>query len=188
MSTHDARHLASVGWLGAVGAFLALAIAGLGLTVLATIILLVHTQPIDRVAAAPEDRMNQNHYRHLLVMAALSFASMYILMYAMVNAFANVYSSVNQVYLAGLMTAPMIVIELLVMRGMYHDKTRNAFIIGASVVAGIACFAFIREQPAVSDQQFLRSMSPHHAGAILMCEQSSIQDAEIRRLCSTIRF
>jgi hypothetical protein len=66
--------------------------------------------------------MNRNHYPHLLIMAVLSFASMYMLMYAMVNSFENVYSSVNQVYMAGLMTAPMMVIELLVMRGMYRDK------------------------------------------------------------------
>ena len=58
----------------------------------------------------------QTHYRHLLIMAGLSFASMYALMYAMVDLFANVYSNVNQVYMAGLMTAPMVVIELVVMR------------------------------------------------------------------------
>ena len=37
---------------------------------------------------------------------------MYILMYAMVNAFANVYPNVNQFYMAGLMTAPMVVCSL----------------------------------------------------------------------------
>jgi len=58
--------------------------------------------------------------------------SMYALMYAMVNTFANVYTSVNQVYMAGLMTAPMVVIELLVMSGTYHRKTWNASIVGVS--------------------------------------------------------
>jgi uncharacterized protein (DUF305 family) len=29
-------------------------------------------------------------------------------------------------------------------------------------------------------------MIPHHADAILMCEESPIQDAEIRKLCGTI--
>jgi hypothetical protein len=45
--------------------------------------------------------MNQNH-RQLLIMSALAFASMYVLMYAMVNTFANVYSNLDQVYLAGM--------------------------------------------------------------------------------------
>ena len=34
--------------------------------------------------------------------------------------------------------------------------------------------------------QFLKSMIPHHAGAILMCEEASIQDPEIRVLCQNI--
>src|SRR5207247_4310313 len=125
-----------------------------------------------------ENSMKQDHYRRLLVMVALSFVSMYVLMYAMVNTFDNVYSNFNQVYMAGLMTAPMVVIELLVMRAMYHNKTWNALIIGASVIATTACFMFIRDQTAVSDRQFLRSMIPHHASAILMCGQEPIQDPE----------
>ncbi len=130
--------------------------------------------------------MKEHHYRHLVIMTGLSFASMYVLMYAMVNTFGNVYSNVNQVYMAALMTAPMVVIELSVMRGMYHDKKRNALIIAASVIAGLVSFMFIREQTGVSDRQFLRSMIPHHASAILMCEQAPITDPEITALCRTI--
>jgi uncharacterized protein (DUF305 family) len=44
----------------------------------------------------------------------------------------------------------------------------------------------IRQQTLVSDRQFLRSMIPHHAGAILMCRQAPIADPEIQRLCTTI--
>jgi uncharacterized protein (DUF305 family) len=44
----------------------------------------------------------------------------------------------------------------------------------------------IRQQTAISDKQFLRSMIPHHAGAILMCERASIQDSEIKELCKSI--
>lgn len=130
--------------------------------------------------------MDRNHYRGLLGMAALSFVSMYVLMYAMVDRFENVYSNINQVYMAGLMTAPMLIIELLIMRGMYQDRRRNTIILVASVVAGIAFFALIRQQTAVSDGQFLRSMIPHHAGAILMCQKAPIQDEDIRSLCAEI--
>ena len=130
---------------------------------------------------------HHNHYRHLVIMAALSFASMYVLMYAMVNSLANVYNNLNQVYMAGLMTAPMIIIELIVMRAMYHDMRRNAAIIGVSVITGVACFLLLRAQTGISDREFLRSMIPHHGGAILMCEQASIQDPEIQALCRGIR-
>lgn len=131
-------------------------------------------------------KMNENHYRHLLIMAVFSFISMYILMYAMVNTFGNVYNNFNQFYMAGLMTAPMVLIELTVMRTMFQDKRRNALIIAGSIVAALVFFLLIRQQAAISDKQFLRSMIPHHAGAILMCEQAPIQDAEIIELCGTI--
>ena len=130
--------------------------------------------------------MNENHYRHLAIMALLSFISMYILMYAMVNALGNVYNNFNQFYMAGLMTAPMVVIELVVMRAMYQDKRRNAMIIAASVIAALVFFMLIRQQTAITDKQFLRSMIPHHGAAILMCEDASLQDPEIQTLCEGI--
>jgi len=130
--------------------------------------------------------MGENHYRHLAIMAVLSFIAMYILMYAMVNSIGNVYNNFNQFYMAGLMTAPMVLIELLVMRAMYQDSRLNTFIIVGSIILGLLFFLLIRQQGAVTDKQFLRSMIPHHAGAILMCEQAPIQDAEIKQLCQTI--
>ena len=111
---------------------------------------------------------------------------MYILMYAMVNTLDNVYNNFNQLYMAGLMVTPMVLIELFVMRSMYQDQRRNTLIIIVSVVAALLFFLFIRRQAEISDKQFLRSMIPHHSGAILMCEQASIQDPEIKTLCVSI--
>ena len=130
--------------------------------------------------------MTMKHYARLLVMSVLSFVSMFALMYAMVNSFANVYLNVNQFYMAGLMTAPMVIIELGLMGAMYHDKRSNIIIIGTALIALIMFWVFIRQQTAVSDRQFLRSMIPHHAGAILMCEKAPLQDFEIRELCKNI--
>lgn len=41
------------------------------------------------------------HYVHLLIMTVLSFAAMYVLMYAMANSLDNVFANVNQFYMAG---------------------------------------------------------------------------------------
>ena len=70
--------------------------------------------------------MTKMPYGRLLVMAVLSFASMYVLMYAMVNRLANVYPNLNQFYMAGLMAAPMVIIELAVMGAMYSDKRETS--------------------------------------------------------------
>lgn len=130
--------------------------------------------------------MENGHYQKLLIMAVLSFVSMYVLMYAMVNTFANIFLNVNQFYMAGLMTAPMIIIEIALMGSMYQDKKLNTIIIATSSIVLIAFFIFIRQQSAVSDEQFLKSMIPHHASAILMCEKTDIEDPELKELCKSI--
>jgi uncharacterized protein (DUF305 family) len=127
-----------------------------------------------------------SHYLRLVVMIALSFISMYVLMYSMVNTFGDVYNSANQFYMAGLMTAPMVVIEQVLMSSMYKNRRLNALVVAGSCVVGIAFFIFIRRQTAIGDQQFLRSMIPHHSGAILMCQEASIEDQRIKDLCKTI--
>jgi hypothetical protein len=130
--------------------------------------------------------MNKNHYVRLIVMAVLSFLAMYMLMYAMVDSFSNVFSNFNQFYMAGLMAAPMVIIELSLMSAMYPNKKWNALIAIASFIALITFWVCIRQQIAISDKQFLKSMIPHHAGAILMCEKASIHDPEIKELCREI--
>ena len=129
----------------------------------------------------------RQHYRHLLVMAFLSFLAMYVLMYAMVDRLANAYANLNQAYMAALMAAPMVIIELLVMRAMYRDARANATWITASALVLVGCFLLIRAQAGIGDRQFVRSMIPHHAGAILMCEQASLRDPELKALCEQIR-
>jgi peptidoglycan/LPS O-acetylase OafA/YrhL len=129
---------------------------------------------------------HQGHYGRLVAMVALSFVAMYILMYAMVDAFGNVYNSVNQAYMAGLMAAPMLLIELALMRFMYPSKRWNAGLAAAAVAIAVLCWIGIRQQAGVTDQQFLRSMIPHHAGAVLMCTRNRLQDPELQQLCREI--
>ncbi|WP_232416159.1 DUF305 domain-containing protein [Methylotenera mobilis] len=130
--------------------------------------------------------MHKQAYLKLLYMVLLSFASMYILMYAMVNQLNNVIPNINQFYMAGLMTMPMVLIEMIVMSAMYMDKNRNKLIIILSFVGLVGFFLLIRFQGAVSEKQFLKSMIPHHASAILMCKETKISDPEIQVLCSNI--
>lgn len=127
-----------------------------------------------------------NHYPRLVMMAVGSFISMYVLMYAMVNTFSNVYPNWNQFYMAGLMTAPMVVIELSLMNAMFGNRRLNALILAAGLIGLLVFFAAIRQQAAISDEQFLKSMIPHHSGAILMCERTSIRDPELKKLCESI--
>lgn len=127
------------------------------------------------------------HYRNLALMTVLSFIAMYALMYAMVDRFANVHNSLNQVYMAALMAAPMVILEVLLMRAIYGSGRANVLILTASALALAAASIAIRTQAGISDKQFLRSMIPHHAGAILMCEHAALRDPELKALCERIR-
>jgi uncharacterized protein (DUF305 family) len=119
-------------------------------------------------------------------MVLLSFIAMYILMYAMVDELPHVYNNLNQAYMAALMAAPMLIIELLLMRSMYPDRWRNALLIVIGLVVLAGAWTLIRQQTAIADRQFLRSMIPHHSGAVLMCEQASISDERVQALCRRI--
>ena len=126
------------------------------------------------------------HYGRLLAMLLLSFMAMYALMYAMVDSADNVFNNVNQFYMAGLMAAPMVLIELVLMAGMYPNKALNVALSVASIALMILFYVGIRQQIAVSDQQFLRSMIPHHASAVLMCKNHRLHDTELQNLCREI--
>lgn len=112
-----------------------------------------------------------HQYRCLLVMTTLSYAAMYGLMYSMVSGIDSVYLNINNAYMAGLVAAEMLVIELQVMRSMYRNRLLYALLVVAGIAALAILWLFTREQTAVQDHQFLRSMIPHHSGAIPMCRQ-----------------
>ncbi len=146
-----------------------------------------HTQHSEQHAShGSSGQTHQGHYGRLLLMMALSFLAMYALMYAMVDQWANVYNYVNQFYMAGLMAAPMLLIELWLMSSMYPDRRRNLILAGVTVAFMLFCWWGIRTQAAVTDRQFIRSMIPHHAGAILMCEENRLKDPELVKLCQEI--
>lgn len=131
--------------------------------------------------------VGNKHYANLLIMTVVHFGAMYMLMYAMVNSYANVYPNLNQFYMAGIMTALMIILELLLMRSMYENKVINAVAMGFGAVILVAFFLFIRNQTAISDTEFLTSMIPHHGAAILMCKRAPIEDSEIQTLIDQMK-
>jgi hypothetical protein len=133
----------------------------------------------------------EQHHRGMshnkfVIMILLSFVAMYILMYAMVDRFENALPNVNQLYMAGLMTSGMVIIELLLMGKMYANKKLNRLFLIIGVVALVLFYTGIRKQTAVGDKQFLKSMIPHHAAAVLMVKETTLRDPELRKLAKDI--
>ncbi|MDF2811484.1 MAG: hypothetical protein K0S56_2515 [Microvirga sp.] len=125
-------------------------------------------------------------YKSLTVELAVDFLIMYFVMYTMIATLDHLYLNINNVYMTLMMVAPMAVVMLVSMHSMFPSRRLNWIIgIGAAIVFA-ASFAAMRTQAAVGDEAFLRSMIPHHSGAILMCEKASITDPEIVALCGQI--
>lgn len=139
-------------------------------------------------------KTNDSHHEHqtgggygkLAIALLLSLLVMYPLTMAFVARWSDFYINLSNVYMVLMMVAPMGLIMLLVMRGMFPNKRINAGLAIGFVVLFIAAFWMGREQVFLGNDQFLRSMIPHHSRAILVCEEAAITDPEIEELCGQI--
>jgi uncharacterized protein (DUF305 family) len=111
---------------------------------------------------------------------------MYFVMFTMIDGLPEFYHNLNTFYMALMMVAPMAILMIVMMSSMYRNRSANfAICLGFAAVFALA-FLFIRQQTTIGDIQFLRSMIPHHSGAILMCRQAQLSDPEIKSLCQQI--
>jgi uncharacterized protein (DUF305 family) len=129
----------------------------------------------------------KSHYLTLGLNLVLSAVIMYLVMFAMIDGAADFHNNLNMAYMALMMVAPMAILMLLMMGSMYQDKRLNLVLYAGFAGLFILAFAGTRLQTAIGDEQFLRSMIPHHSGAILMCREASITDPEIIALCGQIQ-
>lgn len=123
----------------------------------------------------------EGSYRKLAIEVVIDALIMYFVMYTMIATIAHLYPNINNLYMTLMMVAPMTIVMIIAMRSMYTSKTANAVICAAAALVFVASFAAMRTQAAVGNKEFLRSMIPHHSGAILMCRKASITDPEIVR-------
>ena len=130
--------------------------------------------------------MVRKHYMMLALNLAISLAIMYFVMFAMIWTWGEFFQNINFFYMALMMWAPMGSLMLLTMGMMYPNEKLNMALHAAFALIFILSTIGIREQGLVGDRQFLRSMIPHHSGAILMCEEAAISDPAIKRLCEEI--
>ena len=125
-------------------------------------------------------------YAMLTLNLAASAFIMYLVMFAMIATASDFYNNLNMFYMALTMVAPMAMLMLLMMGHMYPNRKLNLGLHAGFAALFVLALALTRTQSAIGDTQFLRSMIPHHSGAILMCREASLRDPEIVALCATI--
>lgn len=136
------------------------------------------------------DSKQEHHATHgygsLAIELAIDFVIMYLVMYTMIATLDHFRFNLNNVYMTLMMVSPMAVVMLVAMRSMFPSRRANMLVVGAAMLVFAASFVAMRTQAAVDDREFLRSMIPHHSGAILMCREAGITDPEIVALCKQI--
>lgn len=129
---------------------------------------------------------NHKPYAALLISLGVSFIVMYGIMYSMTDRWSNVYFNLSNVYMTGLMAGTMLPIMLATMPGMFKNRKMNAALWVASVAVLALFWVLLRTEAGVGDRQFMRAMIPHHSAAIQMCQESSLTDPRVRKLCEDI--
>lgn len=128
-------------------------------------------------------RMMGHDYRMFALNLAISLLIMYVAMFAMIWSLGEFVQNLNFFYMALVMWAPMGIVMLLTMKSMLMSAKVNLILYAVFAAVFLLSFAGIRAQGLVGDRAFLKSMIPHHSGALTMCNRASIRDAEIRDLC-----
>lgn len=128
----------------------------------------------------------EGSYKKLAITIAINSVVMFFLTYVMIDSMEHFLLNINKVYMTLMMVAPMVVLMLIVMGSMYKNKQLNLALIVIFVALFAGVFWLARTQTPVGNEQFLRSMIPHHSSAILMCEESAINDPEILSMCEEI--
>jgi hypothetical protein len=137
-----------------------------------------------------EHEHNGKHGRRPYLMfwinMALGLLVMYAVMFSMIDGIRDFRNNLNMLYMAVTMWAPMGIFMLATMPGMYPRRSLNIALVVAFIALTHGSFAATRAQALIDDRQFIDSMIPHHSGAILMCREAKLTDAELVSLCEDI--
>ncbi|WP_338814980.1 DUF305 domain-containing protein [Bernardetia sp. Wsw4-3y2] len=121
-------------------------------------------------------------YIKFALMLTVSFVIMYGVMFLNVAELNHIYLSNTRLYMTLLMVSPMAILKLFFMSDMYKDKKLNIGIVFLSVYIFITALLFLRTQTFISDEQYMKAMIPHHSSAILVSENATFKNSEVKEL------
>lgn len=130
--------------------------------------------------------MDYKPYKMLGLTVGIHFFIMFSLTYLGVFRLDDIFINLNRFYMAVAMVAPMVILMLLFMSHMFKDKRLNAALYIVSALLFTGAVLGIRNQLLVGDEQFLKSMIPHHSIAVKTCTYANVRDPEIKELCRQI--
>ncbi len=119
-------------------------------------------------------------------MIATSTFIMFFLMYQLVYSFDHAMFSLNRLMASLVMGAVMTVVMLSFMWSMYKGQATKITVVIVALVL-VVIFLFVnRSQALIGDEEFMKSMIPHHSIAINNSRKASISDPRVRELADEI--
>ena len=125
-------------------------------------------------------------YGKFAVMMGISFLVMYIVMFLNMDSMSHYHTSLSRIYMAILMVAPMAIVMMAMMGGMYPNKKLNRGIMLGGILVFVVTLVALRKQVPVGDVQYMKAMIPHHSSAIMTSKNASITDPEVKALSEEI--
>ncbi|WP_026545085.1 DUF305 domain-containing protein [Arthrobacter sp. 35/47] len=120
------------------------------------------------------------------IILLVSLAVMWTLSMSMVRTVDHFYYNLSNFWMALLMVSGMAVVMVIGMWAMFQNRKANIAMLAGFALLFVGVFALGRTETFVGNEQFLKSMIPHHSRAILVCQESDITDREIEELCTEI--
>lgn len=120
------------------------------------------------------------------VILVISLGLMWVLSMSMIRTPDHFYFNLSNFWMALLMVSAMAIVMIIGMWSMFKNKRANIAMLAGFALLFAGVFGLGRTEAFVGNEQFLKSMIPHHSRAILVCQESDITDPEIIELCNSI--
>lgn len=138
------------------------------------------------IGMAHNDETTGMSWKRFAAMIATSTFIMFFLMYQLVYELDHATLSMNRLISALVMGAVMTIVMLGFMWPMYRGTGVKVAVLAVAVVSGCALLYVNRSQALIGDEEFMKSMIPHHSIAINNARKAKISDPRVRLLADEI--
>lgn len=136
--------------------------------------------------SAPHHEQMMMSWGKFAAMIVASVIAMFFLMYQLVYSWDHATFSMNRLVSSFVMGTVMTLIMLGFMWNMYKGMTTKVAVAVAALVLGIILLVVNRNQTLIGDEDFMKSMIPHHSIAINNARKSDIRDPRVKALADEI--
>ncbi len=119
-------------------------------------------------------------------MIATSTFIMFFLMYQLVYTPDHAMFSMNRLIASLVMGCVMTVVMLGFMWSMYEGMATKVAVLAVAALLGVVLLGVNRGQALIGDENFMKSMIPHHSIAINNARKAGISDPRVRELADEI--